>query len=153
MAGRAPWAILSVIVFSNIAFMSLSTGGVNAFEWLLALAGLCALVNWGSICLAHVMFRIAWKKSNHSLDELAYKAPLGIWGSVTALVLIILAMMAQVSLFTTVRYPYLTCPVLRRSLADCRFSKRRSIFQGLPCNTRDIDFYTSQPSLSPLATY
>ena len=96
VSGRAPWAILSVIIFSNIAFMSVSTGGVNAFEWLLGLTGLSALINWGFICLSHIFFRLAWKKAGRSLDELEYKAPLGIGGSAFAVLLVALAMIAQV---------------------------------------------------------
>ena len=96
VSGRAPWAILSVIIFSNIAFMSVSTGGVNAFEWLLGLTGLAALINWGFICVSHISFRLAWKKAGRSLDELEYKAPLGIFGSAFAVLLVALAMIAQV---------------------------------------------------------
>ena len=41
------------------------------------------------------MFRLAWKAQGHTLDELAFAAPFGIWGSCLGLLLNILCLIAQ----------------------------------------------------------
>ena len=41
------------------------------------------------------MFRLAWKEQGHTLDELAFVAPLGIMGSCCGLLLNILCLIAQ----------------------------------------------------------
>jgi amino acid transporter len=57
---------------------------------------LAALFTWGSICLAHIRFRAAWKYQGHSTDELPFKAVFGVVGSWIGLILIILVLIAQV---------------------------------------------------------
>ena len=93
--GRPLPAIILQLCFGLLAFINLADAGPTVFNWLLALSGLANLLVWGSICLAHIRFRLAWKKQGHSLDELPYKAPFGIWGSAVGLLLNILALMAQ----------------------------------------------------------
>ncbi|CAF1131366.1 unnamed protein product [Rotaria magnacalcarata] len=41
------------------------------------------------------MFRLAWKRQGHTLDELVFVAPFGIWGSLVGLTLNILCLIAQ----------------------------------------------------------
>jgi hypothetical protein len=67
----------------------------------LALSGLAALFTWGSICLAHIRFRAAWKHQGHTLDEIPFKAIGGVYGSWCGLILIFLVLMAQVSISPT----------------------------------------------------
>ena len=95
-AGRPLWSTLTIMAFGTLAFISLSAGGVIIFEWLLAISGLSALFSWGSICLAHIRFRKAWKYHGHSLDEIPFKAPFGVWGSWVGLSLVVLLLIAQV---------------------------------------------------------
>merc|ERR1719284_1063136 len=80
-AGRPLWATLAIIAWSPLAYMTLSTGGTVAFDWLQSLSGLAALFTWGSICFAHIRFRNAWAYHGHTLDELPFKAIFGVWGS------------------------------------------------------------------------
>lgn len=72
------------------------------FDWLLALSGLAALFTWGSICVAHIRFRAAWKYQGHTVDEIPFKAIFGVWGSWIGLTIIILVLIAQ---FWTALYP------------------------------------------------
>jgi amino acid transporter len=60
-AGRPLFATIAIIAFAPIAYVSLAAGGAVVFDWLLALSGLSALFTWGSICVAHIRFRSAWK--------------------------------------------------------------------------------------------
>ena len=82
--------------------MSLSSSGVVVFEWLQALSGLAALFTWGSICLAHIRFRSAWKFNGHTVDELPFKSAFGIGGSWFGLILIVLVLIGQ---FYTALFP------------------------------------------------
>ena len=101
-AGRPLVATLTILAFGPLAYVQQAPGssGATVFSWLLALSGLAALFTWGSICLAHIRFRNAWKYHGHTLDELPFKAPFGVWGSWIALGLISLVLVAQVCTFS-----------------------------------------------------
>jgi len=94
-AGRPLWSTLAIIAWSPLAYMTLSTGGTVAFDWLQSLSGLAALFTWGSICFAHIRFRNAWAYHGHTLDELPFKAIFGVWGSWLGLGLVVLVLVAQ----------------------------------------------------------
>jgi amino acid transporter len=93
--GRPLTAAAVSMLFGFLAYINSADVGPKVFNWLLAIAGLCAFFTWGSICACHIMFRLAWKAQGHTLDELAFKAPLGIVGSCLGLVLNILCLIAQ----------------------------------------------------------
>lgn len=96
-AGRPLVSTLMIIAFGPLAYVSLASSGEIVFSWLLALSGLAALFTWGSICLSHIRFRHAWKYHGHTLDELPFRAPFGVWGSWVGLIIIVLVLIAQVS--------------------------------------------------------
>jgi amino acid transporter len=134
-AGRPLWATLFIIAWSPLAFMTLSTGGTVAFDWLQSLSGLAALFTWGSICFAHIRFRNAWKYHGHTVDEIPFTAIFGVTGSWIGLGLVIIVLIAQVSSChddkssTAMSAPSLTfLPVLHRHLP----SRRRELLQVLP---------------------
>ena len=95
-AGRPLVSTATILAFGPLAYVSLASSGAEVFSWLLALSGLAALFTWGSIALAHVRFRNAWKYHGHTLDELPFRSPFGIYGSYLALLLIFLVLVAQV---------------------------------------------------------
>lgn len=95
-SGRPLASVIAMIIFGPIAYVSLSATGPVVFTWLLSLGGLAVLFTWGSVCVAHIRFRHAWKYQGHSLDEIPFKAPLGIYGSYLGLFLNIICLMAQV---------------------------------------------------------
>lgn len=97
-SGRPLVSTATILAFGPIAYVSLASAGSIVFAWLQALSGLAALFTWGSICLAHIRFRQAWKYHGHSIDELPFRAPFGVWGSWLGLIIIILILMAQVRL-------------------------------------------------------
>ncbi|KAK5175159.1 Amino acid permease [Saxophila tyrrhenica] len=94
-AGRPLVSVSLILAFGPIAYIGLASSGAVVFDWLLALSGLAALFTWGSICLAHIRFRAAWKYHGHSLDELTWKSPFGVWGSWLGLLIIFLVLAAQ----------------------------------------------------------
>ncbi|EMC96424.1 hypothetical protein BAUCODRAFT_69625 [Baudoinia panamericana UAMH 10762] len=93
--GRPYWCVVLQLVFGLLAFCNEATnGGPIFFNWLLALSGLANFFIWGSICFAHIRFRAGWQAQGHSLAEIPYKAPFGVWGSWTGLILNMLCIMA-----------------------------------------------------------
>ncbi|KAH8656508.1 amino-acid permease inda1 [Tricladium varicosporioides] len=101
-AGRPLWSTIAILACGLLAYVNLASAGPVVFDWLLALSGLAALFTWGSICLAHIRFRSAWKHQGHTLDEIPFKAVFGVYGSWAGLILIVLVLMAQ---FYTALFP------------------------------------------------
>ncbi|CAH0038518.1 unnamed protein product [Clonostachys solani] len=100
-AGRPLPSVALIIAFGFLAYLNLSASGDVIFEWLQALSGLATLFSWGSICLAHIRFRSAWKHQGHTLDEIPFKAIGGVYGSWLGLFFIILILIAQAKQFYT----------------------------------------------------
>jgi len=98
-SGRPLFSVGIIIAFGLLAYVNLNADGPTVFDWLLALSGLAALFTWGSICLAHIRFRAAWAHNGHTLDEIPFKAIGGVYGSWMGLILILLVLIAQVSLW------------------------------------------------------
>ncbi|KAF2491946.1 hypothetical protein BU16DRAFT_551721 [Lophium mytilinum] len=100
--GRPLSVVILQLLFGCIAFVNLAPNGGDVFTWLLSLSGLSILFIYGSIALAHIRFRLAWKANGHSLDELPFKAAFGVWGSYLCLLINILCLIAQ---FYVALYP------------------------------------------------
>lgn len=96
-SGRPLWATIAILAWGPLAYINLSASGPLIFDWLLALSGLAALFTWGSICVAHIRFRMAWKRQGHTLDEIPFKAVGGIYGSFIGIFFIALVLIAQAS--------------------------------------------------------
>lgn len=79
--GRPLWAICVSSTLGLLGFLSASSKQEIAFEWMMAISGLSSVLTWGSVCLAHIRFRRAWKIQGHSLDELAFTSQPGLVGS------------------------------------------------------------------------
>ncbi|KAL9586797.1 MAG: hypothetical protein Q9212_000683 [Teloschistes hypoglaucus] len=78
-----------------LAFLAASKRETEVFVWLQALSGLSSIFTWGSICLAHIRFRRAWRLQGHSLDELAYRSQAGVVGSWIGFLFNVLVLIAQ----------------------------------------------------------
>ncbi|KAL7806481.1 amino-acid permease inda1 [Trichoderma gracile] len=94
-SGRPLPSVIALILCGFIAYVSLSATGPVVFDWLLAISGLAALFTWGSVCLAHIRFRNAWKYHGHTLDEIPFKAVGGVYGSYLGLFLCVIVLIAQ----------------------------------------------------------
>ncbi|KAI0816309.1 amino acid permease [Xylaria sp. FL0064] len=79
--GRPVWCIVVQLAFGLLGYVTDAPMGGDAFTWLLALSGLAYFFVWGSCCLAHIRFRMAWKAQGRDEREIPYRAPLGVWGS------------------------------------------------------------------------
>lgn len=93
--GRPIVGIALSSVLGLLGYLSASPKQGEAFMWMLALSGLSSIFTWGSICLAHIRFRRAWKLQGHSLDELAFTSQPGLIGSYFGFVFNCLVLIAQ----------------------------------------------------------
>lgn len=93
-SGRPLWCVVIQLAFGLLGYLGVASNGLDVFTWLLSLSGLSYFFVWGSCCLAHIRFRMAWKAQGRDLREIPYQAPLGIWGSAIGLGLNILCLIA-----------------------------------------------------------
>lgn len=112
-SGRPLPSVLAILIWAPLAYLALAQDGSIVFSWLSALSGLAALFTWGSICLAHIRFRAAWKHHGHTLDELPFKAACGVWGSWLGIFLIVIVLMAQF-------YTAVAAPIGQSGLGDAK---------------------------------
>ncbi|KFY54353.1 hypothetical protein V497_07791 [Pseudogymnoascus sp. VKM F-4516 (FW-969)] len=91
-----PWVAMTfALAFGFLAFIRLSADGGEVFDWLLALSGLSSFFTWGSICLAHICYRRAWKLAGRGLEELPFAAMFGVTGSWIGFLLNVLCLIAS----------------------------------------------------------
>lgn len=93
-SGRPLFSVGLHLVAGFLAFLSMNDKGAIVFDWLVALSALAALFTWGSICLAHIRFRSAWKHHGHTLDEIPFQAIGGVYGSWAGFILCIIVLAA-----------------------------------------------------------
>ena len=93
--GRPLYAIIIASALGFLGYLAATTKQQDAFNWMLALSGLSSIFTWGSICLAHIRFRHAWISQGHTLEELAFRSPVGTIGSWIGLTFNILVLIAQ----------------------------------------------------------
>ncbi|KAA6415681.1 MAG: amino acid permease [Lasallia pustulata] len=117
--GRPLFAILLASALGFLAFLAASSKQDQAFTWMLALSGLSSIFTWGSICLAHIRFRKAWRIQGHSLDELAFRSQPGVVGSWIGFILNVLVLIAQFwTGFAPVGYKEMSASALTRNFFE-----------------------------------
>ncbi|GAB7356962.1 hypothetical protein MBLNU459_g7802t2 [Dothideomycetes sp. NU459] len=91
--------------FCCLAFMSVSQGSKVVFGYFVNLVTIFGLLTWISILVSHVYFVRARKAQGVTDDQLAYRAPFGVWGTYFALFwCIIIALTKNFSVFTPGTY-------------------------------------------------
>ena len=93
--GRPIVAIAFASILGFLAFLAASKNEYQAFQWMLALSGLSSVLTWGSICLAHIRFRQAWRLQGHAVDDLSFRSQAGVTGSWVGFTINALVLMAQ----------------------------------------------------------
>lgn len=146
--GRPLYALMLALAMGAIAYIVLAPKGFTIFYWLLALSGLSNFFSWGSINLAHIRFRKAWKLQGRSLDELPFQAGFGVWGSYIGFSLNVICLIAQfyVALFPLGGSPnaeaffqsYLAAPVVLVCFIGYKVVMRDWKF-GVDLATIDLD--------------
>ncbi|GAB0135713.1 Amino-acid permease inda1 [Epichloe bromicola] len=102
-SGRPLASVIILILTGPLAYLNLSASGPTVFDWLQAISGLAVLFAWGGICLSHIRFRAAWAYHGHSVEEIPFRAALGVYGSWIGLISCILVLIAQ--FFTAIAPP------------------------------------------------
>ncbi|CAK7223390.1 histidine permease [Sporothrix eucalyptigena] len=90
--------LAAIVVASSLGFLSYLAdveAESDVLSWLLAISALSSVFTWGSICLAHIRFRMAWQRRGRTLTELAFRAQSGTIGSWMGLLLNIMILAAQ----------------------------------------------------------
>ncbi|KAI0449251.1 amino acid permease/ SLC12A domain-containing protein [Xylaria acuta] len=110
-----PFGALAVVfTFSLLSFAAASEHGEEIFVWLLSLASCSNYLTWSSICVAQVRCRLTLRKQGKSLSDLnVYRSPLGIAGSVLAVVIFAIGLAAQIA--AAVRSPLRSPPPVAAS--------------------------------------
>ncbi|EER25957.1 general amino-acid permease GAP1, putative [Coccidioides posadasii C735 delta SOWgp] len=93
--GRPLFAIIVASAIGLLSFLAASSKQEEVFIWMMAISGLSSILNWASICLAHIRFRRGWALQGHSLDELAFTSQPGVVGSWIGFIFNILVLMGQ----------------------------------------------------------
>jgi amino acid transporter len=111
--------LVGIALASGLGFLAFLAGSdkqEEAFNWMLAISGLSSIFTWGSICLAHIRFRKAWRVQGHSLDELAFRGQPGVIGSWIGFTLNLLLLIAQFwTAFAPIGYADMSVSELVRS--------------------------------------
>lgn len=79
--GRPLVAFAVAFTFGLLGYIVQATDPATIFNWLLILSGLSITITWGSICLAHILFRRALERQGHQLENLVFRTPFGVGGS------------------------------------------------------------------------
>ncbi|KAK2750740.1 hypothetical protein FQN57_002813 [Myotisia sp. PD_48] len=101
--GRPIWCIVLQLVVGLLAFVNEAASGEKVFTWFLAVCSLGGVFIWGSICLAHIRFKYAWKLQHKNPQEILWRSPFGISGSVVGILIIASAVVANFYLGIKVR--------------------------------------------------
>ncbi|KAI1770683.1 amino acid permease/ SLC12A domain-containing protein [Hypoxylon cercidicola] len=95
--GHPIWALVLVYIFSLLSFIKAAQNGDRIFEWLLALAAGSNYFTWISICVCHIRLRLAIRNQGlNKEDILKWKSPVGVVGSVLAIVVFLFGLAAQI---------------------------------------------------------
>lgn len=101
--GRPLGGLAVAAVFGLLCFLSAYKDQGMVFNWLLSISGLATVFMYFNIALCHVRFRFALKAQGERVQDLAYTAFTGLWGSIYAMVFLVLVLVVQfwVALFPT----------------------------------------------------
>jgi amino acid transporter len=155
--GRPIFAIILASAMGLVAYVGASNKQESAFNWLIAISGLSSIFTWGSICLAHIRFRKAWRVQGHGLDELAFRSQAGVIGSWAGLIFNVLVLVAQFwTGFAPIGYggesasarvngffqAYLAAPILMFFYLAYKLSYKTKIMRS-----RDMDLHSGRRDL------
>lgn len=83
--GRPLVAVGFSLLIGLLAYLADVKVYSEIFDWLVAICGLSSLFTWGSICLCHIRFRMAWKEAGFHLQQLPFQSQVGVIGSYVGL--------------------------------------------------------------------
>lgn len=94
--GRPLVAILITNAFGLLGFLASLENQGEVFTWLFSVCSLAAFFTWIAICFTHLRFRWALKAQGRDTDEVIFVSPLGVWGSLGGMIVLILIVMGLI---------------------------------------------------------
>ncbi|KAJ2972392.1 hypothetical protein NQ176_g7184 [Zarea fungicola] len=118
-----------------LSFMSLSSGALTAFYWLLSLTAAGVLVSWIAILLNHIRLRLAMRQQGIPVSRLPWHNSWTLYASYWALgMCIIILLTAGFEVFTTGNWSpesfvssYLDIPLMATAYLIWKFVKKTKI--------------------------
>lgn len=72
--GVPVYAIIFTNLFGVLSMMNVSTGGGQAYSYIVNLSGVSTFLVWGAISFTHIRFRQAWSAQGRPVSELPFKS-------------------------------------------------------------------------------
>lgn len=88
-AGRPMVAIMFTNSVGLLGFLVLASNQDVVFTWFFSVCSLASYCVWITICATHLRWRKALRDQGRGLDEVAFTLPLGIYGSISAMVILL----------------------------------------------------------------
>ncbi|KAK6200099.1 amino acid permease-domain-containing protein [Scheffersomyces amazonensis] len=95
-AGRPMVAIMFTNLIGLLGFLIDSDNQDTVFTWFFSVCSLAAFFTWIFICLAHIRWRWALKSQGRSLDEVIFESPMGMFGSYSGALILILIVVGEI---------------------------------------------------------
>lgn len=87
--GRPIFGILANAISGLLCYTVASDKQTEVFTWLMSICGLAVIFTWLSVSLCHIRLRLAMRAQGRTLDELPFVAHSGFYGSIFAVILLI----------------------------------------------------------------
>lgn len=94
-SGRPLRALVACSFIGLFSFIAAYEKEDQVFTWLLSISGLAQLFTFDIICVSHLRFRQALRYNKIPIESLGYISSTGVWGSVYAIILHWLILIAQ----------------------------------------------------------
>ena len=77
-SGRPLVSVVFTMIFGALAYVSIASGGMAVFDWLLSLSAMSSLITWGSICFVSVSLRLRGVRLLSNLYIVSHSLPRGL---------------------------------------------------------------------------
>lgn len=94
--GRPLFSIMFTNAVGLLGFLVSDNNEGTVFTWLFSVCSLASFFVWTGICVTHIRFRMALSAQGRSTDEVAFVSPIGIWGSITGTIILVLIVVGEV---------------------------------------------------------
>lgn len=95
-SGRPLVAIMFTNLIGLLGFLAAYKNEEKVFTWLFSICSLSSFFTWSAICFTHVRFRMALRAQGRGTDEVIFVSPLGLFGSISGLIILILIIIGEI---------------------------------------------------------
>lgn len=138
--------------FALLAFMNVGSSSTKVFGYLYNLTVIFGLLTWISILVTHIYWCRARKAQNITNEMLPYHAPLGIWGSYSALAMCILVALTKnydvfVGDFADEKYKTFITGYIGIPIYLCLIFGHKLIKKTRGIKSHEVDFYSGKDAI------